>query len=730
MQDPNIPLVRDIVLVGGGHAHALVLRMWAMRPLPGVRLTLINPDPAAPYTGMLPGLIAGHYTRSDLMIDLVRLARFAGARLILDRATGIDRAGRRILLQGRAPLDYDLASINVGITSDLPDTPGFALHAVAAKPLGEYAARWETFLARDLPAPQIVIVGGGVGGIELALASARRLEMAKRRGKITVLQAGPLALPGIGDKARDRLLTEVRTQGIEVLTDSAPAQAEADCVVLRDGRRLPSDFTLTATGARPQAWLAATGLDLRDGFIAVKPTLQSSDPLIFGSGDCADMTQSPRPKAGVYAVRQAPTLLHNLRASLTGGVLQRYRPQRDHLKLISMGDKTAMADKWGMQSGGARLWQVKDWIDRRFMAKFGDYPPMPGPVLPEPMVDGLVEAMGDRPLCGGCGAKVGPMGLAATVAALPRPRRADVIAGAGDDAAVLKAEDGVQVISTDHLRAFGHYPRFLARVAAIHALGDVWAMGAAPQVSLAQITWPRLSDVMQARMMGEIMDEAVAVFNAAGADVVGGHSSVGAELTIGFTVTGLAEWPVTKAGAKTGDALILTKPLGTGAIMAAEMMMARVPGMILGEAVVGAYANMIRPLAAASILLAPVAHAMTDVTGFGLAGHLMEMLEASGVAARLTLSAIPLLPGAEQLAAAGHASSLSPANRAALLGRVTGASGPRAAMLFDPQTGGGLLAAVAAADAPGVLASLLAAGEVAAIIGEIVPGAAGITLVA
>ena len=203
MQDPNIPLVRDLVLVGGGHVHALILRMWAMHPLPGVRLTLINPDPAAPYTGMLPGLIAGHYSRSDLMIDLVRLSRFAGARLILDRATGIDRAAQRILLQNRPPLDYDLCSLNVGITSDLPDTTGFAEHAIPAKPLGAYAARWQTFLAQDLPAPQIVIVGGGVGGIELALASARRLEMAKRRGKITVLQAGPLALPG--DRKSTRL---------------------------------------------------------------------------------------------------------------------------------------------------------------------------------------------------------------------------------------------------------------------------------------------------------------------------------------------------------------------------------------------------------------------------------------------------------------------------------------------------------------------------------------------
>ena len=147
MQDPNLPLIRDLVLIGGGHTHALVARMWAMKPLAGVRLTLINPDPVAPYTGMLPGLIAGHYQRADIMIDLVRLARFAGARLILDRAIGIDRDAQTVILQGRAPLPYDLASLDIGITSDLPDLVGFADFTRSAKPLGDYARAWEGLLA-------------------------------------------------------------------------------------------------------------------------------------------------------------------------------------------------------------------------------------------------------------------------------------------------------------------------------------------------------------------------------------------------------------------------------------------------------------------------------------------------------------------------------------------------------------------------------------------------------
>ena len=742
MQDATLPLVSDLVLIGGGHAHALVLRMWAMNPLAGARLTLINPGPVAPYTGMLPGHVAGHYTRGEMMIDLVRLARFAGARLILDRATGIDRAARQIMLADRPPIAYDLASIDIGITSDLPDLPGFAEHSVSAKPLGPYAARWQAFVARAPECPRLVVVGGGVGGIELAMASAHRLRAAGRQPLVTVLEAAPTALPGLARPTRDRLLAAAAGLGVTIVTNASPVAMTAHEVTLASGEVLASDFTLTVTGARPQGWLADTGLTLRHGFIAIDAGLQSNDPLIFAAGDCAEMTGSPRPKAGVFAVRAAPILWHNLRAGLTGTALQQFRPQRDYLKLISLGGKVALADKWRLSLAGPWLWQVKDRIDRKFIARFAAFPVMARQALPRPVIPALVQALGEGPLCGGCGAKVGPAGLAAGLAVLPRPKRADVIAGAGDDAAQLTHAAGVQVITTDHLRSFSHDPRLMARIAATHALGDIWAMAATPQVALSQITLPRLSPALQARMLAEVLQAAAEVFGAAGADVVGGHTAIGSELTIGFTVTGLAARPITKSGAQPGDALILTKALGSGIIMAAEMAMAQLPDLMLpdltlpdlmlpdlmlGDCVAAAHAAMTRPQATASTLLAPHAHAMTDVTGFGLAGHLLEILVASGVAARLTLSQIPCLPGATELAAAGHASSVAPANRAALLGRITGQPTAQTALLYDPQTGGGLLAAVPPDQAQGLLTALRASDPEAAIIGHITAGPPAIT---
>lgn len=724
MQGASFPAVKDLVFVGGGHAHALVLLNWAMNPLPGARLTVINPGPAAPYTGMLPGLIAGHYQRDEIMIDLVRLARHAGARAILDRATGIDRARRLVHLADGPPIAYDLLSIDIGIGSDLPDIPGYADHAVAAKPLGRYAQAWEAFLASIQPKPQpnprLVIIGGGVAGVELALASHHRLTGLGAKPKITVIERSAALLPNIGKAAQDSLLRHAKAADIRFITQAEAAEITATTVRLTTGEVLASDFTLSVAGTRPQGWLATTGLDLYQGFVTVGPTLQSSDPLIFAVGDCAHLAHAPRPKAGVFAVREAPVLAHNLRASLTGGAMKPYHPQRDYLKLVSTGGKGAVADKFGLRSGGAWLWHLKDRIDRKFMAMFDTATPMAQPRPPTPHVTGLIEAMGTKPLCGGCGAKLGAEGLATALASLPAPQRADVLSGRGDDAAILRvgsgaakgAGEGVQVITTDHLRSLTHDPRLMARIAANHALGDIFAMGARPQAALAQVILPRLSEALAARSLAEIMEEAARVFAAVGADIVGGHSSTGAELTIGFTVTGLASRPLAKSGAKPGDVLILTKALGTGTILAAEMAMARLPGLILGEAVAACYAAMGQSLGPAAALLAPegtepIAHAMTDVTGFGLAGHLLELCEASGCGAELDLQTLPLLPGAEALAAAGHASSLAPANRAAAQGRITGTlTSPRAALLFDPQTCGGLLAAVPGSAAPALLAAL------------------------
>ncbi len=731
------PLIRDLVLVGGGHTHALVLRMWAMKPLAGVRLTLINPHPTAPYSGMLPGHVAGHYSRADLEIDLVRLARFAGARLVVGSAEAIDPEAREIRVTGRAaPIGYDIASIDIGIHAQMPEIEGFAAHGTAVKPLDIYAERWNEFLARagaKEVAPEVAVIGGGIAGAELALAMAHALKGAVAdagRVRVTLIEAGGDIVAEV-PATRRHLARAMKRYGVVLCANARPARIGADRVVLADGREIPARFTVAAAGARAHGWLARSPLPLTDdGFIRVGADLGViGHGDLFAAGDCAHLTHAPRPKAGVFAVRAAPVLLHNLRAAITGAPRRPFRPQKDYLKLISLGGKEAIAEKWGLSFAHPLLWRWKDRIDRKFMERFRALAPMPAPPLPTHARAALEEEGldPDAPLCAGCGAKVAPATLSQALAALPAPARDDVLTPAGDDAAVLALGRGRrQVLTVDHLRAFTEDPALFARITTLHALGDVWAMGAAPQAALLSLTLPRMTAPLQARSMAEILAATSEVLTPLGCALVGGHSTMGSEMSIGLTVTGICEGaPVLQSGARAGDALILTRPIGSGTLLAGEMQI-----RADGRDIAALLATMARPQGDAAALLATAAHAMCDVTGFGLGGHLMAICRASGTGAALDLAAIPLYPGALGLARAGHRSTIWPANRAAapVISMGESADPARLALLHDPQTAGGFLAAVPPADAERLVAELRAMGhEQAAVIGTITKGPPAIT---
>lgn len=698
------------MLIGGGHTHALVLRSWGMNPLPGVRLTVINPGPTAPYSGMLPGFVAGHYSRDELDIDLVKLARFAGARLIAGKAVAIDPAAKLITVPDRPPVAYDVAAIDVGITSEMPKLAGFADHGIPAKPLGPFATRWDAFRTAAA-APKVAVIGGGVAGAELAMAMAHALR--DRAPVVSLIDRG-LVLDGFDAPARNRLLAAIGELNITLVEHANVVEVRADAVRLDDGTLIASDFTTGAAGARPHDWIANIGLDLHEGSLIVGPTLQTSNPDIFAVGDCAYLAHDPRPKAGVFAVRQAPYLFDNLRSHLSGGNLRQYHPQKDYLKLISLGGQTALAEKFGTARRGKLLWRWKDHIDRKFMTQFDGLPQM-DTTLPLHVADGVKDAIGDAPLCGGCGAKVGRGALQGALAQLPASPRDDIVPLVGDDAALLKTGGAMQVLSTDHLSAVTVDPVLMARIATVHALGDIWSMGAAPQAAVLSLTLPRMTAQLQQRTVSEITQTVTQVLTDAGAALVGGHTTLGDALTIGLSITGLCDKdPITLAGAKVGDMLVLTKPIGSGTLLAAEMRRA-----VRGSDVLSCYQTMIQPQGKRSADLKG-AHAMTDVTGFGLAGHLAGMCEASGVGALVRLADVPLMNGALDMAKAGIRSSLYPDNRNDP--RVTAPDTAQAALMFDPQTAGGLLAAL-----PKEQADKPVADGKCWIIGEIINGK-GVTI--
>ena len=712
---PQIPLTRDLVMVGGGHAHALVLRMWAMNPLPGVRITVINPAPTAPYSGMLPGHIAGHYAREDLEIDLVKLCRFAGARVVLGHATGIDRKAKTVQVEGHPDIAYDVASIDIGIHGEMPELAGFAEHGVGAKPLDRYVSQWNAFLdkarQKQVP-PDVAVIGGGIAGAELALAMHNALNEANTSPRVSLIEAAG-NLTGTNPRSLRRLEKALNQVGVELVSNANVVSIEKASVNLSHGEPVPSHFTVASAGARPHDWVLDTDLPLHNGFIKVDANLNiEGDLSVFAAGDCCHMSASPRPKAGVYAVRSAPVLLHNLKARLAGGALKPFRPQRTYLKLISLGRKSAIAEKGPISFSGDILWRWKDHIDRKFMRVFLELPKMEAPKLPDIAALGVRDILNDKPLCAGCGAKVGSGALEDALCELPDAQRADVLNRPGDDAAILQFENKKQVVTVDHLRSFDEDPYRMARIATVHALGDIWAMGAEPQSILVSLVLPRMNSELQSRTLREIMAGVQSIARPEGAEIVGGHTSMGAEMTIGLTATGLTDTAISLDGALAGDALILTRPIGSGTLLAAEMA-----GEARGYDIAALLEELQRPQGHAAKLLGN-AHAMTDVTGFGLAGHLWAMCQASECGAQLDLSAIPTFAGAIELNKAGHRSSIYTDN-SRIAENFQGISGAVGELLFDPQTSGGLLAAVSPTEAEGLLRELRDAGYTAALIGYV-----------
>ncbi|MDT8427525.1 MAG: FAD-dependent oxidoreductase [Pseudomonadales bacterium] len=359
-----------LVLLGGGHSHVGVLHALASRTRPqSLHITLINEAPASPYSGMLPGVIAGQYAIEEMFIQLSPLAARANVEFRQARVSQLDPQQRLLTLDNdEQPLAFDLLSINTGSTPDLSAIPGAAQHATAVKPIAPMLQRLDAEL--NDRAGNIVVVGGGAAGVEMALALQTRLQGQNR--KITLLSSADRLLPGLPASAAQTALQELLARGVQVRLNERVTKLEQDRLDCSSGLHINSSLVIVATGASAPDWVRTSGLKLSDrGFILVTSTLQSSShPWVFAAGDIADIEHHPRPKSGVYAVRQAPILAHNLLAASAGSSMQDYYPQEHGLVLINTANGKAIASKNTWSAKGRWAWWLKDWIDTRFMKTY------------------------------------------------------------------------------------------------------------------------------------------------------------------------------------------------------------------------------------------------------------------------------------------------------------------------------------------------------------------------
>ena len=698
-QGTKLSVERDLVFIGGGHTHALVLKQFGMKPLDGVRLTLISEQTLTPYSGMLPGFVAGHYSYLDAHIDLNRLCQWANVRFIRGTVTGIDADANTVHTtlsddSGESvAVQYDQLSIDVGSTPDL-SVPGAREHAVGVKPVSQFGEIWNNLLqaSKETVSGEWGVVGAGAGGVELVLGMAQRLR-AHKDLNFHLLYSGDHVLRGYPDKVVSVAEKYLIKNNITLHPDFRVAEVHADGLTATGGKRVTLDKSIWCTGAAAATWLAETGLEVSErGFIAVNEYLQSkSHSNVFAVGDCSDMLSDPRPKAGVYAVRQAPFLADNLRSVLAahgnGPALKPLKLQTDFLSLLSLGEKTAVGCRGGYTASGRWVWKLKDNIDQKFMRKLNE----PGPKMA--MAAPAMEVMH----CAGCGSKLGPDIIAGNLAELSVHQNDAVTPALGkaEDASLWRVGTGMLAVqSIDGFRSFTEdYSRF-GKICVNHALSDLYAMGATPVSAQVWLNLKHAHPRIQKRDHKLLMASITHALNEQHATLAGGHSSEGLETHVALVANGeiAADKTVNKDTVKPGDVLVLTKALGTGLILAADMQ-AQAPAV----ATDAAFDSMLQ--SNRRIGLALHSHnvsAATDVTGFGLIGHLLEMLGSTELVATLKLNNIPLIDGAYGLSSTGFRSTLYP-HLQVYLQRCAVSEGADSAMLdvlLDPQTSGGLLIAL------------------------------------
>jgi len=732
------PLVKHLVLIGGGHSHLAVLRGLGMRPVPGLMVTLISREILVPYSGAMPAFIAGRYRPEDMFIDLRPLARFGGARLIQADIDSIDLEARSIVLPRRPELSFDVLSLNIGSIPDTSGMPGALEHTVGVKPIDGFLAAWEDIRGRAVRRLQqgggykLAIVGGGPASVELACAARARIlrdsGATDAELSINIISAADEVLPSHNQQVRDWVREELRRKSIEMLTGHHVTGFAANTVHCENGGEIEADSIVVATGATLPEWPVKAGLaTTADGFLEVNRHLQStSHEFVFVAGDAATIRGMERPKSGVYAVRHGKPLARNLLRYATGRRLVSFTPQRHALAMLNLGDGRALASRNRLFFRGRWVWRLKHWIDQRFLRKYRDLPRMRQELT---IARGLLDRREERELrrhalrCGGCGAKVAGSVLQEVLESLPAT--AGIVDKGVEDAALVPTPAGHELWQTvDQLKAFIDDPWLFARIATLHCLGDIHAMGAQPDSALAIVGVPFANRSITRGLMRELMLGCTMTLTEEGCRLLGGHSSETEELQFGLSVNGHAEPGKTlrKQGMRQGDVLILSKPLGTGALLAADMRYQA--GQVWMERALRQM--LVSNRGAAAIFAEHEASACTDITGFGLAGHLLEMIVSGPV--KLYPGDIPALDGALECLERGVFSSLHADNKLterSVYG-ADSADGPqmlresaRYEMLFDPQTAGGLLAAVPETRAKSCLAALHEAGlEQAAVIGQ------------
>ena len=728
---------KELVFVGGGQSHAPVLKMLGMRSAANVNITLVSANSVVPYSGMLPGYIAGSYTKEQCLLDLRHISNFAGANFVQANVTGLDLQKQLVYLENRPPIPYDILSLNVGIVPDLDLIIGKE-HITPVKPAIAFFEKWESTLHKIEKGYygkcfRLGILGAGAGGIELAFTMQKRLIGIIPDIEIHIFQREKEILHSLNDKTKFKVIRLLKERKIQLhieeeISNIVSAKTGLSCKSVR-GNEYQLDFIVGAVKAKSLNWIEESEL-LKDenGFILVNDSLQSlSHPNVFAVGDIANMKNHPRPKAGVFAVRQSVPLYENLIRSIKDKPLVKFKPQEKFLTLLNLGDGRAIASRGKYSLGASNwIWKWKDKIDTEFMQKFQNLPVM--------MHMPMKNKQSDELLCRGCGSKVGSDILKIALDRLEiysttfkrtkssNSKYAKTLVGLTqrEDSALIQISQKIGLIqSVDYFKPIVSDLFVSGQIAANHCLNDLYAKGVNAHSAQAIINLDEKSS-RSSEDLFQVLAGAATVFAKEGVELLGGHTNSGKEFGLGFVCNGFhkIENFYSKKNAKLDDLLILTKPIGVGLTFAADMRN-KVSPICVDAAI---QSMLLSNYDVIGVMKKYAINSCTDITGFGLAGHLLEILKASNLKAEIQLDRIPLLKELNFLLEKNPEiqSSLFPSNWKSFESYFSGNKNhPTYRVLFDPQTSGGLLFTIKPTDAEKCLTELKRIGYNASIIGSV-----------
>lgn len=650
IQIEEIPITNDLVLIGGGHSHLSVLMKLSKKPLNGNRITLITNEIDTPYSGMIPGYIEGIYSWRDSHIDLYRLCLKLNVRFIHAEVERVSAHEKEIYFKDRPKIKFDVLSINTGIQSNNREIKGAAKYCLPVKPISKLT---NNFLNKITNFKSIAFIGGGAGSVELALAIKKRFLNINQDIKITIITGKRGLLSTFPQKTKLTSLKTLEKFKIDIIEYKRVLEVKPKQIILSDKSLLKIDKAILSTNSMTPKWLAKSDILLtKDNYILVNKSFQTNYKYVFASGDVIDFNNQNLKKAGVFAVRSGKPLAINIKQFILGKKLVEYKFNKNYLALIGTSKRSAIATKYNLTFNSRFFFYLKKYIDQNFIKKFSDFRIRKKFTLDALKTDVLnifvkhkekITDKNDIMQCKGCAAKVP---LNALKQALPK----DIVSTSEDAVSVPGHPELYQTV--DMISSIITDPFLLGKIAANHSISDMVSVNSKITSAMMILQLPLSKTEINSRDLEQVLLGANEIFKTIDCPLIGGHTMIGKDKDpiIGFSILGQKQKKIkivkNRRKIKTKDLLILTEKIGSGLIFAginnylidSYFQIDVIKQMIKGNLNFGKISNQLNILS------------MTDITGFGLANHLLNLIKRDNSKTGLTIypNKIPLFEGVNE----------------------------------------------------------------------------------